>query len=148
MVPPGTSDGVRLVPLDELVATADAITLHAPLTDGNHHMLDAVRLASARDGVIVVNTSRGGLIDLDALHDAIVAGKVSYAALDVLDGEPAPDLAHPLLSHPDVLVTSHTAWLSAQARIELATNAADEALRFLDGAAVRNLLNPAALHRP
>lgn len=136
---------VQLVGLDELVATSDAITLHAPLTDENHHIIDAERLAAARDGVVIVNTSRGGLIDLDALHAALVSGKVSYAALDVLDGEPTPDLAHPLLSHPDVLVTSHTAWLSAEARVELATNAADEALRYLDGTTLRHLLNPDAL---
>lgn len=140
--------GVRPVDLDELVATADAITLHSPLDDSNRHLLDADRLEAARDGVVIVNTSRGGLIDLDALYAALVSGKVSYAALDVLDGEPTPDLDHPILSHPDVLVTSHTAWLSTQARVELATNTAHEVIRYLDGSAVRHVLNPAALsHR-
>lgn len=140
--------GVEPVGLDELIATSDAITLHAPLTKENHHLINAARLAAARDGVVIVNTSRGGLIDLDALYDALAAGKASYAALDVLDGEPTPNLDHPLLSHPNVLVTSHTAWLSAEARVELAKSTAAEAIRYLDGITPRNLLNPDALsHR-
>jgi D-3-phosphoglycerate dehydrogenase / 2-oxoglutarate reductase len=147
-VDPQRAAGVQPVGLDELVATSDAITLHAPLTEENHHLINAERLAATRDGVVIVNTSRGGLIDLDALHAALSAGKVSYAALDVLDGEPTPDLDHPLLTHPDVLVTSHTAWLSTQARLELATSTAEEAIRYLDGASPRHLLNPDSLvHR-
>ena len=95
-----------------------------------------------RDGVVIVNTSRGGLIDLEALDSALASGKVSFAALDVLDGEPTPDLDHPVLARPNVLVTSHTAWYSEDAKRELAMNAAAEALLFLDGGRPRNLLNP------
>ncbi len=150
MMPPDDQRAVGVAPvgLDELIETSDAITLHAPLTDENHHLIDAERLQATRDGTVIVNTSRGGLIDLGALCSALDSGKISYAALDVLDGEPAPDLDHPLLSHPNVLVTSHTAWLSTEARLELAKSTADEAIRYLDGIAPLHVLNPTALdHR-
>lgn len=136
--------GITRLDLDELLATSHAVSLHCPLTDENHHLIDAERLRRMRDGVILVNTSRGGLVDLDALHDALVSSKVSYAALDVLDGEPTPDLDHPVLNHPNALITSHTAWFSAEAKVELATSTADEAIRFLDGERPRNVINPAA----
>ena len=101
-------------------------------------------MATAKDGVVVVNTSRGGLVDLDALDAAIVSGKVSVAALDVIDGEPQPDLGHPLLARDNVIVTSHVAWYSAEAQVELALNTANEALRYFDGERPRNLVNPEA----
>lgn len=136
--------GITTLSLDELLSTSEAVSLHCPLTDENHHLIDADRISRLQDGVILVNTSRGGLVDLDALHDALASGKISYAALDVLDGEPTPDLEHPVLNHPNALITSHTAWFSAEAKIELATNTADEAIRYLDGDRPRNLVNPTA----
>lgn len=136
--------GIEPVGLDELFATSDAVSLHCPLTEENVHMVDAERLASARPGMVLVNTSRGSLVDLDALNDAVADGRIGYAALDVLDGEPNPDLDHPLLSQPNVIVTSHTAWCSAEASVELSDRTAAEALRFLDGERPHNLVNPAA----
>ncbi len=136
--------GGTSVDLGELLATSDIISLHCPLTEENHHLLDARSLETVRRGVVVINASRGGLIDLDALDGALESGVVSYAALDVLDGEPDPDLNHPILSRPNVLVTSHTAWLSNDASHELAINTAKEALRYLDGRLPRNLVNPEA----
>lgn len=136
--------GTTSVDLGELMATSDIITLHCPLTEENHHLLDDRSLATVREGVVIINASRGGLIDLDALEEALGSGSVSYAALDVLDGEPDPDLDHPILSRPNVLVTSHTAWLSEDAYHELAVNTAKEALRYLDGRLPKNLVNPEA----
>ena len=136
--------GATPVDLDELFATSDAISLHCPLTAQSHHLVDDARLESTKQGVIIVNTSRGGLIDLDALDAALESGSVGYAALDVLDGEPDPDLGHPLLARPNVLVTSHTAWYSVDAFHELAINTAKEAIRFLDGERPLNLINPKA----
>ena len=138
----GSATDVEFVPLDELLGTCDAISLHCPLTPETEHLLDAARLDLLRDGTVVVNTSRGGLVDLDALHDAVVRGKVGVAALDVLDGEPLPDLDHPLLALDNVIVTPHVAWFSADAQVELARATADEALRFFDGERPRNLINP------
>lgn len=136
--------GVTRVGLDELFATSDVIALHCPLTPENHHLVDGRRLAGAKSGLILLNTSRGGLVDLDALDAAMASGRVAAAALDVLDGEPAPPLDHPLLSRPEVLVTPHVAWYSLEARRDLATLAADEALRFLRGERPRNVVNPDA----
>jgi D-3-phosphoglycerate dehydrogenase len=136
--------GVAPVSLDELFAQSDAITLHCPLNADTHHLVDAARLASTRPGVVIVNTSRGGLIDLDALDAALESGHVAAAGLDVLEDEPAPDLDRPLLKRPNVLVTSHVAWYSIEARRDLALLCADEALRVLDGDRPRNAVNPEA----
>lgn len=139
-------DGVTLVGLGELLATSDAISLHCPLTDETDHFVDAALLGQLRPGVVVVNTSRGGLVDVDALYAAVDSGRVSVAALDVIDGEPTPDLDHPLLGHDNVIVTPHVAWCSVDAQAELARNTANEALRYLRGERPRNLVNPDARH--
>jgi D-3-phosphoglycerate dehydrogenase len=139
-----SGSAVPLVGLDELLSTSDAISLHCPSSPDTHHLLDAQRLALLRHGAIVVNTSRGALVDLDALHDAVVRGQVAVAALDVLDGEPLPDLAHPVLHLDQVIVTPHVAWVSVEAQDELARATADDALRYLDGERPRNLLNAGA----
>lgn len=136
--------GIASASLTELLECADAITLHCPLTAENEHLINQTTLELMQDGAIIVNTSRGGLIDLDALDEALASGKVASAALDVLDGEPTPDLDHPILARPNLLVTSHMAWYSEEAKRELATNAAAEAIRHLDGGRPRNLLNPDA----
>jgi D-3-phosphoglycerate dehydrogenase len=130
--------------LDELVAESDAITLHCPLSSETHHLLNAERLGAARAGVVIVNTSRGGLIELEALDAALESGQVAAAGLDVLEDEPAPDLDRPILARPNVVVTSHVAWYSIEARRDLALLCADEALRVLDGGRPRNALNPEA----
>jgi phosphoglycerate dehydrogenase-like enzyme len=134
--------GVVRVGLDELFASSDIVTLHCPLTPENHHLVNSRRLAGTKRGLILLNSSRGGLVDLDALDAAIVSAQVAAAALDVLDGEPAPPLDHSLLSRPEVLVTPHVAWYSLEARRDLATLAADEALRYLRGERPRNVVNP------
>ena len=130
--------------LDTLFAGCDAITLHCPLTATTRHLVNRSRLDLARPGLVLVNTSRGGLVDLDALELAMAAGRVAAAALDVVDGEPTPDLDHPLLKRPEVLVTPHVAWYSWEARRDLAIKSAEECLRYLDGSRPLNLLNPQA----
>ena len=148
-VTPGTDpDGVaRMVGLDELLATSDAVTLHCPLTDETRGLLDDRRLALLPRGAVVVNTSRGGLVDLDALERAIETGQVAAAAIDVLDREPAPDLSHPLLHRSEVIVTPHIAWYSLEAKRELALRTADEVLRYLDEGVVRHRVNPDVVPR-
>jgi phosphoglycerate dehydrogenase-like enzyme len=141
-------DGVPLLGLGELLATSDAVSLHCPLNDATHHLVDAAFLGALRRGAIVVNTSRGGLVDLEALRAAVDSGRVSVAALDVLDGEPEPDLGDPLLHHENVIVTPHVAWCSSEAQDELARNTALEALRYLRGERPRNLVNPDARSSP
>jgi phosphoglycerate dehydrogenase-like enzyme len=136
--------GAEPVTLDQLFAESDAITLHCPLNAETRHLVNVERLASVKPGLVIVNTSRGGLIDLEALDGALETGRVAAAGLDVLEDEPTPDLDRPLLQRPNVLVTSHVAWYSLEARRDLALLCADEALRVLDGGRPRNVLNPEA----
>lgn len=136
--------GAEPVSLDELFRTSDAIALHAPLSAETHHLVDAARLASMKDGVIIINTSRGGLIDIAALDAAVVSGKVAAAGLDVLEDEPNPDLDQPIFARPNVTITSHTAWYSVDSRRELALLCADEALRVINGGRPKNVVNPEA----
>lgn len=133
--------GAEPVDLDALFERADAISLHCPLTPETHHLVDATRLAATRPGVVIVNTSRGGLIDIEALDAALASGHVAAAGLDVLEDEPSVDLAQPVLARPNVIATGHTAWYSLDARRELALLCADEALRVLDGGVPRNPVN-------
>ncbi len=136
--------GVIGLPLDELFRTSDVISLHAPLTSETKHLLDERAFAQMRRGVIIVNTARGGLIDLKALQSAIDQGIVGAVALDVLEGEPFPDRSLPFLRRSNVFVTPHVAWYSQDAVRELGVLAAEEALRFLRGEPLRAALNPEA----
>lgn len=111
-------DGVERAEVDAVFERADVVTLHLPLTDETRHLVDASALARMRTGAIVVNTSRGGLVDEDALLRALEQGPLAAAALDVMEVEPAPD-DHPLRAHPRALVTPHTAWYSSESEVIL-----------------------------
>ena len=134
--------------LDDLFATSDAVSLHCPLTVETRHLVNAERLGQVRPGLVLVNTSRGGLVDLAALDDALEHGQVAAAGLDVLEDEPAPDLTRSLFQRPNVLLTPHLAWYSLEARRDLALQAAEEAYRFISGERPKNLVNPAARQAP
>ncbi len=136
--------GAEPMGFEELLATSDAISLHCPLTPATHHLIDRDALARAKSGVVLVNTSRGGLVDLDALDAAIERGQVSAAGLDVLDGEPLPNLGHPIVARPNVLITPHVAWYSVEAREELGATIAADALCFLRGGRPEHVVNPGA----
>ncbi|MFN8621496.1 MAG: C-terminal binding protein [Chloroflexota bacterium] len=134
--------GAEPVSMDELFAQSDAVSLHLPLMPSTHHLLDARRLALMPAGAVVVNTSRGGLIDIGALDDAVVSGHIAAAGLDVLEDEPRPDMDQPIFSRSNVIVTSHTAWYSVDSRRELAILCAEEAIRVIEGGRPRNAVNP------
>ncbi len=87
----GPAPYMMMVPLDELLARADFITLHVPLTESSHHLINREVIAKMKDGVRIMDCARGGVIDEDALYDAIAAGKVAGAALDVFENEPPAD---------------------------------------------------------
>lgn len=139
-----TELGVTGLPLDELLRTSDMISLHTPLTPQTQHLLNASAFAKMRHGVVIVNTARGGLIDLAALQSAIDGGIVGAVALDVLDREPFPDLSLPFLHNSNVTITPHVAWYSREAVRDLGVLAAEEALRYLRGEPLRAVLNPQA----
>lgn len=134
--------GALLVTLDELLARADFISLHAPLTPDTHHLFGAPAFAKMKKTAFMINTARGGLIDETALLAALDAGKISGAALDVLESETAvTPVRHALVHHPNVIVTAHTAWLSEQARATLQLRAITQALDCLKGETPYGLIN-------
>jgi phosphoglycerate dehydrogenase-like enzyme len=136
--------GASPVDLDGLFTTSNAVTLHSPLTPETHHMVSAARLASVPEGFVLVNTSRGGLIDIEALDAALERGRVAAVGLDVLEDEPAPDLSRPIFQRPNVLLTPHLAWYSQEARVDLARLAAENAYRYIQGERPWNIVNPDA----
>ncbi len=123
---------VERVPLDALWGRSDFITLHCPLTEETRHVVDRDAFARMKPGVILINNGRGGLVDEAALLDALNAGQVAMAALDVLEVEP-PREDYPLLSHPNVLVTPHVASVSEHSSARLQQMAVDEVVRVLSG---------------
>jgi len=114
-----TALAIEPVDLPRLLAASDIVSLHLPLTPDTRHLLRAETFALMRPGSVLVNTSRGGLVDLDALATVLADGVVAAAGLDVLDGEPEPPLGHPLLADPRVIVTPHVAFYSVDAQADL-----------------------------
>jgi D-3-phosphoglycerate dehydrogenase len=122
---------------EDLLGRADIASVHAPLNEATRHLIDARALARMKRGSCLVNTSRGGLVDEAALLDALNRGHIRAAALDVLQHEPPPR-DHPLVKHPNVVVTAHSAFYSEQAQAELHTRAAQAVLDVLQGRTPRN----------
>jgi len=133
--------GAELVPLEDLLGAADIVTLHLPLTAATRHLISREALARMRPGAWLVNTARGGLVDEGALLEALEAGRLAGAALDVLAQEP-PAADHPLLRHPRVLVTPHVAWYSERAVVEMRRKAAEEVRRLLRGEPLLHPVSP------
>jgi D-3-phosphoglycerate dehydrogenase len=128
--------GIRLVDLPELLATSHAVSLHAPLVPATHHLIGAEALERMRPGAVLVNTSRGGLVDLDALADALASGHLAAAALDVFEPEPLPADAR-VREFPQVILTPHAAFFSDDSVAALQRLAAEEAARALAGDPLR-----------
>jgi D-3-phosphoglycerate dehydrogenase len=127
-----TELGVRLMPIEELARRADHITLHAPLDSETRHLVDARFLSSLRPGAMLVNTSRGDLVDEPALMAAVDDGRLAGAVLDVTSHEPL-DPDDPLLQLDGLLLTAHSAASSTASRAELARRAVDAVLAVLAG---------------
>ncbi|MCP1334904.1 phosphoglycerate dehydrogenase [Futiania mangrovi] len=131
--------GVEKVDLDTLLARADIITLHTPLTDKTRNILSREALAKTRKGVRIVNCARGGLIDEEALKDAIDAGHVAGAALDVFAVEPAKE--HPLFGNENVICTPHLGASTEEAQETVALQVAEQMADYLLTGAVTNAVN-------
>jgi D-3-phosphoglycerate dehydrogenase len=133
--------GVEAVGFDALLAGSDYLTVHCPLTDETRRLLDAKALARMKPTAVVVNTARGGIVDTAALTDALRAGRLGGAGLDVTEEEPLPP-GHPLLAMDQVIVTPHAAWYSEEGRADLKRRVAEEAVRVLRGERPRHCVNP------
>ena len=135
--------GVEKVELDALLSRADFITLHTPLTDKTRNILDAENLAKTKPGVRIVNCARGGLIDENALADAIKSGHVAAAAIDVFAEEPAKD--NVLFGLDGVICTPHLGAATSEAQENVAIQVAEQMSDFLLRGAVSNALNMPAI---
>lgn len=136
---PADAAGVQAVGLDELLAASDIVVVHAPLTDGTRHLVDRERIARMKPGGLLINVSRGGIVDTDAVIEALESGRLSGAALDVLESEPAVPAR--LREQPGALLTPHVAFSSDASLHELRERAAQEVVRVLRGEAARNPCN-------
>ena len=133
-----------LLPLDELLANSDFVTLHLPYHDRTHHLLNQQRLSMMKSTAFLINTARGGLVDHDALLAALQSGQLAGAALDVHDPEP-PDLTQPLFQLPQVIATPHAAFYSAEALHDLRSCASRQIVACLTGQRPDHVVNPEVL---
>lgn len=138
------ADGVEVLPFETVLAQADVLTLHVPLTEGTHHLVDAAALAQMKHSAHLVNVSRGGLIDTVALAEALRSGSIAGAAVDVLETEPA-DPGDPLLGAPGAIVTNHIAWYSERSEPRLRSLLAERCASVLIGTGAPSIVNAAAL---
>jgi len=137
-LPPGhpawQETGAEPLPLDDLLAQADVVTLHVPLTPETRHLLDAARIDRMRAGAVLINTSRGGIVDEAALADALRAGRLRGAALDVFEHEPLP-AGSPLAQAPNLILTPHIAGLTQEANTRVSDMVAAGVTMALDARA-------------
>jgi D-3-phosphoglycerate dehydrogenase / 2-oxoglutarate reductase len=124
--------GVRLCPLDELLSTADVVSLHAPCIPETENLIDAAALARMKPGAILLNTSRGGLVDEAALCEALASGKLLGAGLDVFRQEPLP-VDHPLQQFSNVLLCTHMGGLDEESMEGMASSAARSVVELHEG---------------
>ncbi len=132
--------GVKLVSLPELLSTSDYVSIHAPLTSETKNMFNADAFRQIKRGALLVNTARGPLVDVDALVDALDAGQLAGAALDVLPQEPPPAGLR-LLGRDDVILTPHIGFYSEESMIDLQTKAAQQVAMVLSGKSPRYPIN-------
>lgn len=133
-------EGARFVSLSELLAQSDVVSLHCPQTAENARMIDAGALAQMKDGAILLNTARGGLLDEQAVADALRSGKLLAAGMDVVSAEPIR-ADNPLLTTPNCFLTPHIAWAPLETRRRLQTISAENLRAFLAGKP-QNVVNP------
>ena len=135
--------GIEKVDLDALLARADFITLHTPLTDQTRHILSRDNIAKTKRGVRIINCARGGLIDEAALKDALDSGHVAGAALDVFEKEPAKE--SPLFGTPNFVCTPHLGASTNEAQVNVALQVAEQMADYLVNGGVTNALNMPSL---
>lgn len=117
---PGKVAGVRYVSLEELLAQADVVSLHVPLTDETRGMIGVEELALMKETAVLVNTARGPVVDTKALADALNSGRIAGAAIDVFDAEPPLDADEPLINAKNTVVTPHVAFATDESMIKRA----------------------------
>ncbi|WP_334172881.1 C-terminal binding protein [Sinomonas sp.] len=143
---PGTTTpaGTEVVGFDELIRRADVVSLHVPLNAHTRHLVGADVLAAMKPGAVLVNTCRGGVVDTEALIEALRSGAIRAAGLDVFEQEPLPE-GSPLFELPNTALTPHAAWYSEESQVELKRRTAQNVADVLAGRRPRNIVNPEVL---
>ncbi|MCI7402686.1 2-hydroxyacid dehydrogenase [Pyramidobacter sp.] len=131
---------LTFVPLDDLLADSDVVTLHVPLLDNNHHMLNAEKIALMKRNAILINTARGGLVDDKALLTAIDEGRLMGAGLDCVEDDPLP-AGHPLLNHPNIVITPHIGGNTSDLGTVMVPMISDTLKKFLHGEKLKFVVN-------
>jgi D-3-phosphoglycerate dehydrogenase len=135
-------EGVQSVDLGTLLSQSDIVIVHAPLTETTRHLINRERLAQMPRGGLLINVSRGAVVDTDAVIESLDSGQLSAAALDVLESE--PDVSVQLRTHPGAMLTPHVAFSSDASLLELRRRAAEEVVRVLRGEAPQQPRNAPA----
>ncbi|MFP3462552.1 C-terminal binding protein [Arthrobacter globiformis] len=139
-----TTEGIEVVSFDDLLAASDVVSLHVPLNKHTHHLINARTLEQFKEGAMIVNTCRGGVIDTAALIDALKIERIRAAGLDVFEEEPLP-LNSALLDLDRVVLTPHTAWYTEESSDELKRRTAENVVDACLGRRPRNIVNPEVL---
>jgi len=142
----GPALGADLVALEDLLARSDYLSIHVPLNAETYHLLDGRSLRAMKSGAFLINTSRGAVVDEEALVQALQQGPLAGAALDVFEQEPLP-MDHPLLRLPNVILTPHTGGHSRDSFLEVQRKGMEEVLRLVRGEMPRYCVNPEVLGR-
>lgn len=139
--------GAQKVSFQELLATSDFSTIHAPLTSETQHLFSHAEFQSMKSTAILINTARGGIVDTGALTTALRNGEIAGAGLDVLETEP-PDESEELLTLDNVVVTPHAAFMSEESILDLEVAAATCVAQVLTGQLPESVVNPSVLEQP
>ncbi|MBO1911990.1 phosphoglycerate dehydrogenase, partial [Microvirga sp. 3-52] len=132
--------GIKLASRDEIVRTADFMTVHTPLTSETHHMISKPQFEMMKPGMRIVNCARGGIIDEMALIEAIDEGIVAGAAFDVFENEP-PASDHPFFGHPKIIVTPHLGASTMEAQENVAIDVSEQVIHILRNEPFKNAVN-------
>lgn len=133
-------EGITPAPLDDVLASADVVSLHCPLTPSTRHLINAEAIGKMKPSAILINTGRGPLVDEQAVADALNGGRLAAFGADVLSQEP-PHGDNPLLSARNCFLTPHIAWATLEARTRLMSTATENVRQFIAGEPVANRVN-------
>ena len=133
--------GIETVSLEQVLGASDLVTIHAPLNKETYHLLDEPQLKMMKETAILINTARGGLVNVQALDRALREGVIAQAAIDVYEIEP-PNQESPLLHNKNAICTPHISWYSEDAEWAIRKDIVDDVLRFAQGKCPKTPVNP------
>jgi D-3-phosphoglycerate dehydrogenase len=136
-----TDHGVEKVDFDELLTRSDYLSVHIPLFEDTRHLFSTAEFEQMSDDAVLVNTSRGPIVDGDALHEALANDELGRAGLDVMEEEP-PDPDHPLFDLDETVITPHVGWYSEESRRDLSRSVASDVAAVLEGEDPKNPVDP------